>query len=134
MADMPKFDFPNVEMPAVFREFAERSASQAKDNYDKIRSVAEQAASVFETTCTAAQKGAADYGLKLIETARTNSDAAFDFAASLLSAKSLSEWVALSSEHGRRQAEIFAAQAKELTALAQKVAVETAEPVKAGVG
>lgn len=41
--EMPKFDMPNVEMPAAFRELAEKGIAQAKDNYEKIKSAAEQA-------------------------------------------------------------------------------------------
>ena len=80
-----------------------------------------------------AAKGAADYGLKVIETARVNTNSAFDFAGVLLTAKSLSEVVELSTSHARKQFETLTAQSKELTALAQKVASETAEPLKAGV-
>src|SRR5665811_1603005 len=76
--DMPKFDMPNVEMPAAFRELAEKGIAQAKDNYEKIKSAAEQATAVLEDTYSNASKGASDYGLKLIETARTNSNAAFN--------------------------------------------------------
>ena len=51
----------------------------------------------------------------------------------MLTAKSLSEVVELSTSHARKQFETLTAQSKELTALAQKVAAETAEPLKAGV-
>jgi hypothetical protein len=41
--------------------------------------------------------------------------------------------VELSSAHARKQFETLTAQSKELSALAQKVATETAEPMKAGM-
>ena len=44
--------------------------------------------------------------------------------------KSLSEAVELSTAHARRQFEAVTTQAKELSALAQKVTAETTEPVK----
>ena len=56
--DMPKFDMPNVEMPAAFRELAEKGIAQAKDNYEKIKSAAEQATDVLEDTYSKASKGA----------------------------------------------------------------------------
>src|SRR6185503_17733271 len=68
--EMPKFDIPKVEMPAAFREFAERGVAQAKDNYEKMKVAAEQATDMLETTYTTATRGAADYGLKMIEAAR----------------------------------------------------------------
>ena len=131
--EMPKFDIPKVEMPAAFREFAERGVAQAKDTYEKMKAAAEEATDVLETTYSTATKGAADYGLKVIETTRVNTNAAFDFYGELITAKSLSEVIELSSAHARKQFEALTAQSKELGALAQKVATETAEPIKSGM-
>ena len=131
--EMPKFEIPKVEMPAAFREFAERGVAQAKDTYEKMKAAAEEATDVLETTYSTAAKGASDYGLKVIEATRVNTNAAFDFAGELITAKSLSEVIELSSAHARKQFEAFTAQGKELGALAQKVAAETAEPIKTGM-
>jgi phasin len=131
--EMPKFDMPKVEMPAAFREFAERGVAQCKDTYEKMKAAAEEATDVLETTYSTATKGASDYGLKMIEAARTNANAAFDFAGELLTAKTLSEVIELSSAHARKQFETLTAQSKELSALAQKVATDTAEPIKSGM-
>src|SRR5580658_2822603 len=89
--EMPKFDIPKVEMPAAFREFDERGVAQAKDTYEKMKAAAEEATDVLETTYSTAAKGASDYGLKVIETTRVNTNAAFDFAGELITAKTLSE-------------------------------------------
>ena len=131
--EMPKFDMPKVEMPAAFREFAERGVAQAKDTYEKMKAVAEEATDVLETTYTTASKGASDYGLKVIESARVNTNAAFDYAGELFAAKTFSEVIEVSSTHARKQFEALTRQSKELSALAQKVATETAEPIKAGM-
>jgi hypothetical protein len=64
---------------------------------------------------------------------RANTNSAFDYASQIMGAKSLSEVVELSSAHLRKQFDAFNAQGKELTALAQKVATDTAEPIKQGV-
>jgi len=131
--EMPKFDIPKVEMPAAFREFAERGVAQCKDTYEKMKAAAEEATDVLETTYSTATKGASDYGLKMIEAARANTNAAFDFAGELITAKTLSELIELSSAHARKQFETLTQQSKELGALAQKVATETAEPIKSGL-
>ena len=131
--EMPKFEIPKVEMPAAFREFAERGVAQCKDTYEKMKAAAEEATDVLETTYSTAAKGASDYGLKVIEAARVNTNAAFDFAGELITAKTLSEVVELSSAHARKQFEALTAQSKELGALAQKVATDTAEPIKSGM-
>ena len=132
-SELPKFDMPKVEMPAAFRELAERGVAQAKDTYEKMKAAAEEATDVLETTYSTASKGASDYGLKMIEAARVNTNAAFDFAGELMAAKTLSEIVELSSTHARKQFEALTQQTKELNALAQKVATDTAEPIKSGM-
>lgn len=131
--EIPNFEMPKMEIPAAFREFAEKSVSQAKENYEKLKSVAEEATDILEETYATASKGAADYGLKVIETSRENTNAAFDFAAELMAVKSLSEAIELSTAFTRKQFEAATAQAKEFVALAQKVSTETAEPIKESV-
>ena len=128
--EMPKFEMPKFEVPTAFREFAEKGIAQAKENYDKVKSAAEQATDVLEDTYTTASKGCASYGVKLIETTRANNDAAFDLMTELMSAKSYSEMVELSSAYMRKQFDAMIAQAKDLSEHAQKVATETAEPIK----
>src|SRR6266481_5820070 len=137
--EMPKFELPNFEMPkmeipAAFREMAEKSVSQAKETYEKMKSAAEEATDVLEDTSAAATTGASDYGLKVSEAARANTNAAFDFATQLMTVKSLSEMVELSTAHTRKQFEALTAQSKELAAIAQKVATDSAEPVKESFG
>jgi phasin len=131
--EIPNFELPKMEVPAAFREFAERGVEQTKQTYEKIKAAAEQATDVMETSYTAASKGTADYGLKVIELTRANTNAYFDFVEQLFGVKSLSEAVELSTAHTRKQFETLTAQTKELAALAQKVAAETTEPLKAGV-
>jgi phasin len=130
---MPNFEMPKMEIPAAFRELAEKGVSQAKENYEKMRTAAEEATGLMEGTYATASKGASEYGSKMIEAARTNTNAAFDFASELMSAKSFSDFVEVSTAHARKQFEVLTAQTKELAALAQKVATETAEPVKESV-
>jgi hypothetical protein len=47
--------------------------------------------------------------------------------------KSPSDFLELSTEHSRKQFETLTEQTKELAALAQKVMLSTAEPLKTGV-
>jgi phasin len=128
--EMPKFEMPKMEVPVAFRELAEKGISQAKDNYEKIKTAAEQATDVLEETYTTASSGCSDYGVKLIETARINSNAAFDLFGELLSVKSYSEAVEKTTAYMRTQFDTMTVQAKELAEHAQKVATETAEPIK----
>ena len=131
--DMPSFDMPKFEIPSAFREYAEKGVAQTKDAYEKIKAVAEQNTAMLETVYSTASKGSTEYGLKVIEVARTNTNTYFDFVEKLFGVKSPSELVELTTAHSRTQFETATAQGKELAALAQKVATETAEPIKSGV-
>ena len=131
--DLPKFDLPKLEVPAAFREIAEKGVAQTKDAYEKVKAATEEATDLIEETYTTAVKGTVDYNLKVIEAARANANAAFDFASELIGVKSLSEVVELTTAHARKQFEAVTEQTKELTAAAQKLATETAEPIKSGV-
>jgi phasin len=138
MFEMPKFDIPSFEMPkfevpAAFREFAEKGVAQTRDAYEKMKAAAEHNTEMLETVYTNATQGSTEYGLKVIEIARFNTNAAFTFVEKLFGVKSPSELVEVATAHSRMQFETLTAQGKELGTLAQKVATETAEPIKSGV-
>ena len=120
------YEIPKMEVPAAFRELADKSIAQARDNYEKAKSAIEQAADQLKDMYTAAAKCATEYNLRVIEIARLNTNTAFDNANELLGAKSPSEFVDLSSAHARKQLEAMTVQTKELAELAQKVATEIA--------
>ena len=131
--EIPKFDLPNTEMPEAFREMTEKGVAHARDTYEKAKVASEEAADLLKNTYVTVAKGATDYNLKLIEIARTNTRAAFDYANELLGVKSPSEFIELSTAQMRKQFDIVSAQNKELFALAQEVATEAAEPIKTRV-
>jgi phasin len=112
--EMPKFDLPNMEVPAAFREMAEKGVAQAKESYEKMKTAAEDATKMLEETYATASKGCSGYGLKLMETARANSNAAFDLFGGVMNAKSFSEVVELYTAYARTQFDTVSAQAKEL--------------------
>jgi phasin len=133
--DTPKFEIPNfpkIDMPAAYREFSERSIATAKETYQKLKAAAEESTAMLEDTYASATKGVTAYNLKLLDCARANSNAAFDFAGSMMSVKSFAEAIELSSAHLRGQFEALTTQGRELTELAQKTAGDVAEPLKTG--
>jgi phasin len=131
--EIPSFDMPKMEIPAAFREFAEKGVAQSKQNYEKFKAVAEENTEMLETVYSTATQGSTEYGLKMIEIARYNTNATFTFVEKLFSVTSPSQLVELATAHSRTQFETLAAQSKELAGLAQKVATDTAEPIKSGV-
>jgi phasin len=128
--DMPKFEESAAHATSAFREFAEKGLSHAKETYAKVKTAAEETTGMLETTYANASKGTADYSLKMVEMARVNSNAAFDFTAALLGARTLAQIVEISTSHTRKHIELATEQAKELAALAQKVATDATEPMK----
>jgi phasin len=120
------------EVPEQMRAFAEKGVSQARESYTKFKDAAETHNSTIEAVFTTATKGATDYSAKVLDIVKANTAAAFDFAQELVSAKSLPQAMELWSSHAKKQVETLTAQTKELTELSQKIATETAEPIKAG--
>lgn len=121
---------PALEVPPAVREAAEKGLAAARENYAKMKGAAEQVNAAIEGTCATAAKGVSEYNAKVIAAVETNVNSAFDYFNSLVNAKTLSEAVEISTGHARKQFETLSGQAKDLSALAQKVAAETSEPLK----
>jgi phasin len=128
--EFPKFDMPKFEMPTAFRELAEKSIAMAKENYAKVKSAAEEATDVMEETYNAASRGCSGYGLKLIESARANTNAAFDFYGEMLGVRSYAEAVEISTAYMRNQFDAMTTQSRELVEEARKVVTESAGPMR----
>src|SRR3954464_8256404 len=79
-----------------------------------------------------AGKGAKDLNVHFIAAARANINAAFDFAQQLMAVTSPSEFFELSAAHARKQFEMLNEQVKQLSAIVQKAATESAQPLQAG--
>jgi phasin len=126
---MPNFEMPKMEIPAKFRDFAENSALQVRETFERMKSAAEVATDVIEETFATSTKRVSDYGLKVIDATRINTSAAFDFYAKLMTMESLSDVVELATARARKQFEAVTAQSKELAALMQKVTTETSKPM-----
>ncbi|MBY0530373.1 MAG: phasin [Xanthobacteraceae bacterium] len=133
MTEMPKFEMPKIEVPEMVREFAEKGVKQAKDGYDKMKAAAEETTDLLENTYTVASKGATEFNMKALEALRANVNASFDFTAAIFGTKTLAEAAEISTAHFRAQFETLTTQAKDFSALAQKIAAETSEPLKTGV-
>ena len=119
------------EVPEQVRAFAEKGVSQARESYAKFKDVAETHNGTVEAVFASASKGASEYTAKLMEFMKANTTAHRDFTQQLFGLKSPSEALELWTGHTRQQFETLQAQAKELLELTQRVAAETAEPIKA---
>ena len=100
---------------------------------EKGTAAAQQMTRSFEQSGTAAVEKMREYNLKIIDMARANAEAAFELVHQLTTAKTPSEFIELWASHARKQFEIFSEQTKDLTALGQKMAGESVEPLARSV-
>jgi phasin len=129
--EMPKFEMATAEVPAAFREMAEKSVEQARAGYAKMKAAAEEATDLMEDTYETARAGAIEYNTKSLEAIKANTDAAFGFAKEFFAVKTVAEAVELQTAFARKQFETLTAQIKDLQETAKKVATETSAPIKA---
>ena len=127
-ADM-SFAAPSFEFPNAFRELAERSVSQARDTYAKMKTAAEDATDLVEGTLETVREGASALSLKALEAAKSNTDASFALFRDLFGAKTLSEVIELQSAFARKQFEATVAQFKDIQQLTEKLVSDTSKPV-----
>jgi phasin len=131
--DMPLFELPRMAMPGVFRGIADHSVARVKESCEKMKAASGEMADVLRETYSTNTKGAADYGVKIIEISSVNTSSAFDFLTNLVGTKSLFEIMTVSAAQAHKNFDVASAQNRELWNLAQKAATETAEPIKKSV-
>jgi phasin len=131
LSNMPNFEAtPMEEIPTAFQELAEKTITQAKQSYDQAKTAAEKMTQIMEDAYSTASKGYTDYGFKLIEVTRANSNAAFDFFNELVAAKSYSEVIEKNGAYMRIQFNTLLKQSKELSEQAQKIYANTVTPIR----
>jgi phasin len=133
LPQLANFDLSKLEVPPAFREYADGAVIEAKRGYEKLKAAADEATELLESTYTTVTKGASDYGMKVIEITRINTNTAFDFAEKLLAAKTPAEVVTLTNSHASKQLETLRAQIEQLGGLAQKIANKVVGPLSTGM-
>ncbi len=111
----------------------DKSRKIANETLEKGKAAAEQTARSVEQSYTATIENMRDYSLKMIDMAQANANAVFELARQLASAKAPSDITELWTSHAKKQFETLTEQTKELSALGQKIAGESAEPITRGV-
>ncbi len=119
-----------TELQGNLRSVAEKGLSETRAAYSKAKTTADDAANALESSYAAAKAGVVAINAKALEALRVNVDANFDFVKSVFAVKNVADYVALQGEFTRKRIEAIADQSKEIGALAQKLAAETAEPIK----
>ena len=115
------------------RKFVDNSAAVAKETLEKGKAAAEQTARSVEQSYSVTVDNIRDFNVKMIDMAQANAEAVFEFARQLAAVKQPSDMVELWTAHAKKQFETLTEQTKELSALGQKIAGESAEPITRGV-
>jgi phasin len=91
---------------------------------------AAEAGGALEGSFGIASKSLQAFSAKALEAYQANTAASVEYVQALAGVRSVSDAIALQSEHMRKQYESLSSQAKELTVLAQQVAADAASPLK----
>jgi phasin len=114
------------------RRIAKRATEQPREALERITAASTETAETMRDCCSKVVKGMQDYQNRYIEFAQANANHSFELVQRLMGVKSPSEFVVVSSDHVRRQWDMLADQAKQLTDLVQNMTFASAEPLRSG--
>lgn len=115
------------------RKVADKNAEFANKALEKGRATMEQSARAAEQSYSTAVENMRNYNLKMIDMAQANVEAVFEAARQLATAKTPADMVELWTTHAHKQFEMVSDQTNELTALGQRLAGESVEPIARSV-
>ena len=121
------------QTPSSFTELFDKSLARSKDAHEKMTTLVHGMNDAFSEAFSCANKGSAEYGLKMVEIMRAHANAALDAASDAMAVRSPAELVELSSAHARKRFELAAEQMKDLAALTQRVVNDTTAPIRTQV-
>ena len=121
------------QMPEAVRVFAEKNIAQTRELYDRSKDAFDKILESWEKTFDAAGQGAVALNRKVIDITQRNINSGFEFAKSLVGARTLAEAMALHSTYWQKQLGTLKAQADEMRELSTRVTADVAEPAKVQV-
>jgi hypothetical protein len=121
------------DVSSSFTSLLDTSLARTKEAHEKMTVVVESMGGAFGEALSCANKGSAEYSMKVLDIARVHANAAFDVVRDAMAVKSPAELVELSSDHARKRFELAAAQMKDLAALTQRVVNDTTAPIRSGM-
>ena len=124
------FNATSPHIVEAVQQMAEQHFTRTRALYQKIEAAGHDSTEMLRATCTTVTDTVTALNTKLWEAGRVNSDATLDYAQKLLGVRSLSELAEVSTTHGRKQLEIWAEQARELSALSQTATKAAVEPIR----
>ena len=116
------------EMPNVFRDLAEKSASRAKQNYDTYKSMTEDATGAMEDVISTTNKNVGEVQRQALTSAKEQMNAGFDFAENMLKVRTVSEAFELQASFMRQQFETMQENFKQFQSLSSKMQQDSSRP------
>ena len=123
----------SVEPAQQIRDLTEKGTERSKEFYKNAGAATTEATAALQSCWTNAFRGMQEYSSKLAEFAQDNTKAQLEFMQKLAGLRSPTEFFEVLTQHMQQQLERLTEQGKLLTALAQRVSLETAEPIKSGL-
>jgi hypothetical protein len=112
---------------------ANEAAGIARDTVKKGEAATEQSLHAAQEGFAMAAESTRDFNLKMIEIARANTEAFFDFAQKAATTREPGALMELFTTHTKKQMEMFSKQSQELTVLGQKLAGKNVLPISGGL-
>jgi hypothetical protein len=104
-----------------------------RDALNKGEAATEKTSQAAQESFSASADGVRDFNLKMLEMAKTNTNALFDFALEVARTKEPTQLAELWTQHARQLFETMGKQSQELTSMGQKVVSASAEPLSRSV-
>ena len=123
----------SAEPAQQVRDMAEKGTARAQEFYGNTAEAMSEAGAAMQSFFSNDVRGMQEYNEKLAEFAQANAKTQMEFMEKLSGLKSPTEFFEISSKHMQQHFERLTEQGKLLATLAQRIAIETAEPIKSGV-
>ncbi len=120
-----------ARIPENVQAFAEDSVAKTREAYTKMNAATHDGVKAVQEIMLAAQAGAKSLGEKMLQTASTNAEAAFDAAEAMAKAKTLPEMARLQASFIQQQIATASTQTKEFFELSNKIGRQTLESMNA---
>jgi phasin len=125
------FSYARLEMPDFVRSFAEQTLSQTRDAYARMKTAAEEATDLLESSIETSREGVREAQLKALDIAKDNTEATFELMRRLLVTTSVADAVQLQAAFARERFEAFVDYSKEMQTALNKAGTDAGKPVKA---
>jgi hypothetical protein len=125
---------PMAAIQENLRAKTEKALGDFRGHYAEVKGIAESATSQLESSMKAAQSGSREFGFKLFEIAKAQTQDHLDHAKALASTKTLPEFVSAQQAFVLAQFRVSQDRAKDVASLAGRIANDVAAPLRASLG